>query len=110
MTRNPCESLPASDGTESRFLSAFEAPQSQSGFIRRRGTTRVVNGKPIRLSSDDMSSLMLDSEPLVFQSLVQIREGALPPISHVPPFRAISLRWNFPCCSARHFKGNEQDG
>jgi hypothetical protein len=69
-----------------------------------------VNRTPIRLSSDDTSALMVDSEPLVFQSLVQIREGALPPISHVPPFRAISLHWNLPCCSARHFKGNEQDG
>src|SRR5688572_4754841 len=72
--------------------------------------TRAVNRTPIRLSSGDTSALMVDSEPLVFQSLVQIPEGALPPISHVPPFRAISLHWNLPCCSARHFKGNEQDG
>ena len=71
---------------------------------------RAVNRTPIRLSSGDTSALMVDSEPLVFQSLVQIREGALPPISHVPPLRAISLHWNLRCCSARHFKGNEQDG
>jgi hypothetical protein len=70
---------------------------------------RVVNCTPIRLSSADTSALMLDSEPLVFQSLVQIWEGALPSISHMPPFRVINLHWHLPGCNARHLNANEQD-
>jgi hypothetical protein len=70
---------------------------------------RVVHRTPIRLSSVDTSALMLDSEPLVFQTLVQIREDALPSISHMPPFREINPHWHLPSCNARHLNGNEQN-
>ena len=57
-----------------------------------------------------MSTLVLNSHPLVFQSFVKIRKSVLPPVPQVPPLGAMSRHWNLSVCIAALLRENEERG
>ena len=64
----------------------------------------------IRASSERMSTLVVNSQPFVFQSFVQIGESVLPPIPQVPPLGAMSRHRNLSVCIAALLRDNDETG
>jgi hypothetical protein len=57
-----------------------------------------------------MSTLAINSQPLVFQSFVQIGERVLPPIPLAPPLGAMCRHRNPSVCNVALLRENEETG